>query len=280
MSYQRILQCVYGEPWCILPATHETIRQVLADHIIGSADQKFLPTRNHFSAQALQLDPPRLRSSRVYRRGPLAYIPVNGIIGKNLSMMEEMCGGYSIDQLARDVNEAESDPTCKNVLFDYNSPGGRIQGVPETARMISKMTKETYSFSSDMAASAAYWLYSQAKHRYLTETAVLGSVGVLVVMFDRTKQLAAQGITPVIVKAGMHKDAGLPGRPFTEDELQMVQAQVSMIYDMMTADIQRSHGGIKTGALQGQIFLGAQCLDAKLADGISSLGALVQRLSA
>lgn len=278
MSYQRILQCVYGEPWAVLPATHETIRQVLAEHIAGRSGQ-LAPARNHFSAQTLQLDPPRIRASRVYRRGQLAYIPVNGIIGKNLSMMEEMCGGYSIDQLARDIDEAESDPSCRNVLFDFNSPGGRIQGVPETARMIAKMAKETYAFSSDMAASAAYWLYSQAKHRYLTETAVLGSVGVIVVMFDRTKQFEMQGVTPVIVKAGAHKDAGLPGRPFTAEELDMVQTQVTMIYDMMTADIKRAHSGISMDALQGQIFLGKQSLDAKLADGISSLGQLVLRLS-
>lgn len=281
MNYSRILQCVYNEPWAVLPATHETIQQVLAERLRGESVNRLQAPRNHFNAAALELNPPRARTSRVYRRGQMAYVPVAGIIGKNLSMMEMMCGGYSIDQLAADVDEVAGDSSIQNVLFDFDSPGGRVQGIPETARMVAQLgkSKDTYAFTADLAASAAYWLYSQANHRYMTETAALGSVGVIVVHLDRTKQLEMQGVNATIIKAGDHKGAGLPGNPLSAEQIQMIQDQVNMIYGMMVADIKRAHAGISDKSLQGQVFLGKQVIDAKMADGFTSLGALVERLS-
>lgn len=284
MSYQRIARSVYGQPWAVLPATLETIQEVLAERTRGEVrDFNIHQTNNHFSAQALSLAPPRSRDSRVYRRGAMAYVPVSGVIGKRLSMMEAMCGGYNIDQLAMDVEEVMADSSVKNVLFDYDSPGGQVQGVPETAKALAQLRvsgKKTYSFTATQAASAAYWLYAQADHRYLTESAMVGSVGVIVAIMDRTEQLKQQGIKPILVKAGAHKGAGLPGNPMSEEQLAMVQAQVDMFYGMMKYSINTAHSGIDDASLQGQTFLGLQAIKAKMADGlVSSLGSLVQQLS-
>lgn len=287
MDYPRISSVVYGEPWAVTVAQHEAIQEVLKERIRGGSQAtdhlSFRARGNHFCAQTLSLTPPRSRDSRVYRRGAMAYIPVSGVIGKGLGIMEQMCGGYNIDQLSRDVDEVITDASVKNVLFDYDSPGGRIQGVPEASKMLQTLRgsgKNTYSFSSSEAASAACWLYQQADVRYLTESAVTGAVGVIVVMMDRTEQLKAQGISPIIVKAGAHKGAGLPGNPMTAEQLQMLQDQVDLFYAMMTKDIKSAHAGIDDSALQGQTFIGRQALKAKLADGIvNSLGTLVEHLS-
>lgn len=283
MDYTRIARRVYREPWAITGETLETIQEVLAERMRGESRRDFVFQRqNHFSAQALDLTPPRTRNSRVYRRGAMAYVPVQGVIGKNMSLMEQMCGGYSIDQFALDTDEVMGDASVKNVLFDFDSPGGNVQGIPEAAKMVQALNgvKNTYAVTSGQAASAAYWLYSQAQNRYLTESSFVGSVGVLVVLMDRTEQLKAQGITPTIIKAGKFKGAGLPGNPMTAEEIQMVQDQVDMIYKAMVKDIQSAHSGISNDSLQGQSFLGSQAIKAKLADGlVGSVGNLVAQLS-
>lgn len=283
MNYPRILQCVYGEPWLILPSTLDTIQQVLAERIEGNERSTVVFQRqNHFSAQALGLTPPRSIKSRVYRSGKMAFIPVQGVIGKNLSLMEAMCGGYNIDQLAQDVGEVMADASIQNVVVGYDSPGGRVQGVPETAKLLAEMrgVKNTFSFTDAMAASAAYWLFSQAEHRYITESAAVGAVGVIVALVDRTKQLEMQGVTVTVIKAGAHKGAGMPGNPMTAEQIQMIQDQVNLFYEMMVGDINRAHKGISPDSLQGQLFVGSQVIKAKLADAtVTSLGALVQKLS-
>jgi hypothetical protein len=108
MNYPHIAQKLYGEPWAITPAAHSSMQQVFEAHLNGDKTQQVIFTRNQFNSAALVLDPPRDRTSRVYRRGRLAYVPVHGIIGKGLSLMEEMCGGYSIDQLEKDLDECNA----------------------------------------------------------------------------------------------------------------------------------------------------------------------------
>ena len=284
MDYHRILRQVQNQPWAVRPETLQVIQDILAERMRGErkGPEFVFQRENHFSAQTFELTPPRNRNSRVYRRGAMAYIPVQGVIGKNLSLMEQMCGGYSVDQLARDVDEVMEDASVRNVLFDYDSPGGQVTGVPEAADMLADLrkVKQTYAFTGTQAASAAYWLYSQAQYRYVTDSALVGSVGVLIILADRTKQLEAQGITPIIIKAGEHKGAGLPGNPLTEEEIAMLQAQVDLIYQMMVNDINSAHAGIASETLQGQVFFGIQGIQAKLADAtVRSLGNLVAQLS-
>lgn len=279
MDYPRIAQKLYGEPWAITAEAHLAMQRVFEAHQAGSKIEAVF-TRNQFDCKAMALDPPRDRHSRVYRRGQLAYIPVHGIVGKGLSIMEEMCGGYSIDQLGSDIEEASADPNVARVLFDFNSPGGQISGVPETARMIAAMTKETFGFTGNQSHSASYWLMSQCNHLYCTESAGTGSIGVYLAVYDKTEQLAKQGIKLTLIKAGKFKGAGLPGNPLDEEAIALLQAQVNLIYGSFCGMITAKRPGVTEATMQGQTFLGRQCVDSKLVDALTtSLGGLIARLS-
>lgn len=278
MSYPRIAQKLYGEPWAITESAMQGMQAVFEEHLKGNTSSMvFAQTR--FNSAALALDPPRNASSRVYRRGKLAYVPVSGIIGKGLSVMEQMCGGYSIDQLGRDVAEASADPGVTRVLFDFDTPGGQISGVPEAARLIAACSKETFGFTGAQCGSAGYWLMSQCTNLYCTESAMAGSIGVYMAHYDKTEMLAKQGIKLTLIKSGKYKAAGIPGNPLTEDDVKMLQAQADMIYDSFTSMISSKRPQVKSETMQGQGFIGKQCLDAKLVDAlVTSLDDLVARI--
>jgi signal peptide peptidase SppA len=281
MSYPRIAQKLYGEPWAITAEAHAGMQRVFEDHMRGdtSRHEVYAPM-NRFSAAALSLDPPRNLTSKVYRRGQLAYVPVHGIIGKGLSAMEQMCGGYSIDQLGRDVDEVNADMSVKRVLFDFDSPGGQISGVPEAARLIANCVKQTFGVTAGQSDSAAYWLMSQCGFIYCTESSEVGSIGVYLAIYDKTEMLAKQGIKLQLIKAGKHKAMGLPGNPLTEEEIQMLQDQVNQIYASFTGDIKAKRPKISADTMQGQAFLGKRIVENHLADAlVTSLGDLVARLS-
>jgi signal peptide peptidase SppA len=280
MNYPHIAQKLYGEPWAITPAAHASMQQVFEAHLNGDKTQQVIFTRNQFNAAALVLDPPRDRTSRVYRRGRLAYVPVHGIIGKGLSLMEEICGGYSIDQLEKDLDECNADAAVSRILLDFNSPGGQISGVPETARLIAASPKETFGFTARQSDSAAYWLMSQCDHIYCTQSAETGSIGVYLAVYDKTEMMKKAGVSLTLIRSGKHKGMGMPGNPLTEEQIQMLQDQVDMIFAEFSGAILAKRPNVTKETMQGQAFIGNQCLKAHLVDALTtSLGDLVARLS-
>ncbi len=282
MAGHRIARLIYNHPWAVLPETQAAIREGFETWRAEGASTTSVQRENHFSAEQLQLSAPTSRGSQVYRRGAMAFIPVSGIIGKRLSMLESMCGGYDVDQLAQDVDEVAQDQGVSNVLFAFDSPGGVVTGVPETARLMRDLAargKNTYAFTDTLVASAAYWLYSQAQNRYATESAEVGGVGVYAYLLDRTNQLKNAGVEPTVIRAGKFKAEGMPGVPLSDEGRAHLQDQVDSIYKVMTQDITGSHD-VPDEALQGLTYMGEQAKKMGLVDAtVSSLGSLVALLA-
>ncbi len=284
MDYPRILHKLLDEPWCITADAHDSIRFVLETHIrAGSSTFPSAHASASFNAASLALTPPRSSRSRVYTSGKLAVIPVMGIIGKGLSAMEQMCGGYSIDQLQADVAEAADDSGITRVLFDFNTPGGQISGIPETAKMIADLSrlKNTYGFTSQQSCSAGYWLMSQCNTIFSAPSAMTGSIGVYLARYDISKEtLEAQGKTLTLIKAGDNKGAGLPGNPLTDAQKARLQEQVTMIYNDFTAAVTSRRPKVEKSSMQGDTFYGLEARKAGLVDSLApNLAYLVQKLS-
>jgi ClpP class serine protease len=170
----------------------------------------------------------------------------------------------------------------KRVLFDFDSPGGSISGLPETAQIIAQLGKEkdTFGFTEGQCQSAAYWLMSQCNHLYATESSFAGSVGIYLAVYDRTQAMENEGVKLTLIKAGKHKGAGIPGNPLSPDEIAMLQKQVDMIYASFTSAITAKRPKVTSETMQGQSFYGTQILQAKLIDAMATgLGQLVAALS-
>ena len=93
------------------------------------------------------------------------------------------------------INLAENDDAVKNIHFIVNSPGGNVTGLTKTAEVIKNAKKPTTAIVEDMAASAAYWLASQADTIIVeTESSEVGSIGVYSQYVDRTEEQKQAGI--------------------------------------------------------------------------------------
>jgi ClpP class serine protease len=73
-------------------------------------------------------------------------------------------------QIRANVCRALADPNAKTVDLVIDSPGGSVLGLPETADAIraANHVKPVRAFVTGIAASAAYWLASQASTITLT----------------------------------------------------------------------------------------------------------------
>jgi len=255
-QYPLIANKIYNEPWLITREKHLAIQQVFEAHIAGSADKVLGYDRDEDSGY------PKPR----FINGVMV-IPVHGILGKHLSSLEIWCGGCSVEQISEHIKRAEEDFSVREVIFDFRSPGGTVSGIPELANQIGRMRKRATAFADLECCSGAIWLASQAKQFYVTESAVIGSVGVYSIYLDRSKQLEEMGIKVNAISSGEFKLTGASFKPMTEEEREMLQARIDGIYAKFKTAI-TSHREIPDEYLQGQVFYGDEALTYGFCDGL------------
>lgn len=279
----RITQRVFHEPWLITPETHYAIQDALWNYVSNgpsTTNQMAVPFTP--KAVGLGLTKHPQPGNRVWVRGQLAVIPVWGIIGQHLSNLETMCGGYDVARLETDIDAVMADSSIRRVLFDFNTPGGTVTGVPEAGRQIAALAKEksTFGFTDSLCASAGYWLMSQTDTIYATESATVGSIGVYAAILDRSKAMEARGERMHIIKAGKHKAMGAPGTTLSDEDVALIQAQVDRDYTAFTKAIKSKRKSVSNETMQGQLFRAPEALTAKLIDAqTTSLSKLISRLS-
>ena len=116
------------------------------------------------------------------REGGVRVIPITGPISRYADWFVELCGGTTVEALARDLNAAVNDAKVRAILLYVDSPGGEATGIGELADMIRAANddrKPVWAYVHGDAASAAYWLASAAGRVVMDASAYVGSIGVV-----------------------------------------------------------------------------------------------------
>jgi len=124
---------------------------------------------------------PLNNSRSVSIRDGTAIIPVHGVITARTTLFSLFAGGTSLEDLAKDFNEALNSDDVTSILLDIDSPGGVAVGPYEMAEMIFKARskKPIYSYIGRNGSSAAYWLASASTKIFVNPSALVGSIGVV-----------------------------------------------------------------------------------------------------
>lgn len=266
--YPRIVNALYETPWMILPSAHETLRRAFEAHLANGQIElpMELPTvEDDDTEEALTIKP------------NIAVITVEGVIGKRLGMIEQCMGGVDVDNISAAIDEVMEDPEIETVLFEFHTPGGSVQGIPELADKIAELSehKQTIAYTDTLCASAGYYLASQCNAIYASPSAELGSVGVYSIYLDETRALDKEGITVNAISAGKYKLTGFSGKVMTDEERTMLQADVDNIYEDFKIAV-TSNRAIADEDMQGQVFSGNDVINKNFVDGhINSLKELL-----
>lgn len=250
-NFPQIIAKVYREPWLIVPHRHRAIQTTIEAHMDGGGE----------------VDMEDSDTAEMAQDGDTAIIPVYGIIGKHLSMLETMCGGCDLDVVGAMIDAAENDLSVKRILLNFRTPGGTVTGVPEMGRKIAAIKKPTIAFTDSECCSAGYWLASQCKQFFMTESATTGSIGVYSVYEDWTKALAMEGIKVNAISSGKFKLSGAYFKEMTDEERAMFQAKSDKIHSDFKAAA-RHYREIPDEAMQGQCFDGVEAVNVGLVDGL------------
>jgi capsid assembly protease len=175
--------------------------------------------------------------------------------------------GYTDFQEA--LLEAATNKSVKSIMLDVN-------GVDEASDILKQISalKPVLTYASGTMNSAAYWLGSAGTRRLAGRTSQVGSIGVIAVHMERTKQMEKDGITPTVIRSGKWKALGGPYEPLSDLAKAELTKQVMAINDIfeqrVAANLNTTPAKVHDRMGQGRTFLGAEAVDVGLVHGIAT----------
>lgn len=258
-----IMDSVLNVPWAILRSKLDEIMAVLQ------------AKNNDFMLETAEQNKKSEAQDANYRvEDNIAHIIIEGTLSKKMNLISAVSGGTSYSNIQGQIKRAEDDPDVKGIFYQYDSPGGAVDGMFTTIDVISKGQKPSLSFIDGLAASAAYMLASGADYIAIADRSTeTGNLGVIAVHLDESKKFEKEGIKPTIFAAGEYKKIGNPYETLTDSDKKHMQKSLDYMFSLMTDTIS-AHRNIAVKDLidndivGGDIFIGEQGINAGLVDSI------------
>lgn len=183
----------------------------------------------------------------------------------------------SYDEIKRRF-AAALDLNPRAILLSIDSPGGLVAGAFDTARELRIMAQakdvRLLAHIGGVGASAGYALATSAEWIGASETAMVGSVGVLDALEDATAQNEMFGIKVKLISSGQRKTDGHPDNEITEGAIKATQDRVDELAGMFfQLVVDHGYGGTveSLGQLQAGVFTGREAVMRSLITGVATL---------
>lgn len=205
----------------------------------------------------------------------IAVIPVHGTLVRRALGLEAASGLTSYGEIAARLDAAMNDPQVQGILLDIDSPGGEAGGVFELADRIraANTLKPVWAHANDAAYSAAYALAAAASRLSLSQTAGVGSIGVIALHVDQSIKDAREGLAYTAIYAGHHKNDFSPHAPLTPQATSSLQTEVDRLYGIFVDQVAGMRGMSPEAvrATEAGLFFGEAAVEAGLADAVCGL---------
>ena len=207
-------------------------------------------------------------------QGDTAVVRVHGIATFSIDFQPF---AYSSRALRSTMTELAADTRIRRIVMDFATPGGLVTGTPEAADAVfaARKKKPVVAAIDPLAASAGYYLASQASDIAIMPSGEAGSIGVYVLHMDMSRAFDSAGITPTYLYAGERKVDGNPLEPLSDRARTTIQGDIDTIYADFVAAVARGRGvgvsAVRNGFGLGDSLLAREAVRSKLADRIATL---------
>ncbi len=279
MSYPRLAARLYNCPLLIEPGKAEVIEAVFRAYAEGRAD-----TLPKYEAKPQAAPPvPMERTDHGYSltAGGVAVLPVHGTLVQRGDSLDAMSGLTGYNVISRRLQAALADPKVKGVVMEFDSPGGEVAGVFELAGQIKAATKPVWAHANEMMFSAAYALGVGAADLQMAQTAMVGSVGVVMMHVDQSAMDAKRGLVYTPIYAGARKTDFSSHAPLSDRARATAQESVDRLYQIFVDHVANARA-IDPAAVKGTeagLLTPGEALDLGMADGQSSLTETIHRMT-
>jgi signal peptide peptidase SppA len=263
---------LYGTPLLVARPKLDVIMGVLgprlAGHTLAPLDIGVMPGRE------LEITPEGI-----------AIIPVTGTLVNRSSYLAAASGLTSYGEIGDAIESAATDQLVRGILLDIDSPGGEVGGLFDLVERISAIRQASgnpiHALANEAALSAAYAIACAADSIAITQTAEIGSIGVVAIHVDESAADARAGLAWSFVHAGERKVDGNSHEPLSNRARADIQADVDVLYERFVALVARrrnlSPEAVRT--TEAGVYRGALAVKAGLADQVGTLRQAVSRMA-
>lgn len=214
----------------------------------------------------------------------IAVIPVQGTLTPRGGWY-----GTSMDGLRSQIRRAANDADVGAIILDIDSPGGTVAGTVETASEVKAAAaqKPVIAIANTLAASAAYWIGSQASEFVIAPSADVGSIGAMIMHQDISGMLEQAGIKMTMIRSEQSplKNEAHPFGALTEDASAFLQARANEagaeFIKAVASGRRVTQTKVRDDFGQGRVFGAREAVARGMADRIATLddviGGLIQK---
>lgn len=289
-SYQHLAARVFNQPLLLEPAYARVFFSALSERF-GASRLVDAVTGQAYAGDELKKlafcwdEDDGERQAKFYRvENGIAVLPVTGTLVHKFGYVQPLSGMTGYDGIITRLQQALDDQSVKGILLDIDSPGGEVAGAFDTADLIARARdkKPVWSLANDMACSAGYLLASACSQRLITQTGIVGSIGVVVAHRSIEKALEQAGVDITLIYAGSHKVDGNPYQQLPDDVRADVQSRVNDNRQMFAAKVAEYTGLTKKSviATEANTYEGGEAIKAGLASQIVNYADAVSVMAA
>lgn len=255
--------------WCIEPSSGLSLWRQLQKETVSVHVAAFATAQAKESSKETK----ESRQPKPYRMsGSKAILTLSGTLMKAPSSFSD---ATSTVYFRRKLSQAANDPDVSEIVLAIDSPGGTAAGTNDAAEAVraAAQKKPVLAYCEDMACSAAYWIASQASRIVANPTALVGSIGTLLVVYDYSRLAANEGIEPIVFSTSGIKGAGVPGTKVTEEQKAHFQRIVDDLNSHFLAAVQagrRMSDAQLAAAATADVWVGQAAVTMGLVDEIAS----------
>ena len=274
--YSRVIALACAQPWAILEDTLFAIASLLDLRAAGI-------TLTGADIRARIGGEPRERPP--VEQGPVAVLPLFGVMAQRMNMLHEMSGGTSTEAFTHEFETLRDAPDVKAIVIPIDSPGGGIYGMDEAAKVIrdSRGSKPIIAVATSLAASGGYYVGSAADRFVITPGGDVGSIGVLGLHHDLSAAQEKAGVKTTIIASSKYKGEGNPFVPLSEDTQAHLKARIDEADDRFVRAVAEGRrvpiSMVRERFGQGRLLGAKDALAAGMVDEIATLDDVIGRLS-
>lgn len=279
-SYAHVARSVLGTPWFIRETEGTLISALIRGRVAG---ERLVPEEIEARiAAARETHGPRAGAPGA---GPVAIVPVYGVLFPRASMVAEMSGGSSVAELRASFEEVLSNREVAAVIAEFDSPGGSVDGIEELATWLrdQRGQKPMVAVANTMACSAAYYLAAQFDEIVASPSSITGSIGVYNDHIELSGANEAAGIKPTRIRAPATKGDINDAEPLSDEARAHLQSLVDDYYGQFVTAVARGRGvspnAVREGYGQGRELTAARAKAAGLVDRVDTLENTARRLA-